>query len=350
MLFTSWIVTIYYNVIVAWAIHYMFSCFQTTLPWTRCDQPWNTPNCATAFQTKNFTTLDVNNSLDLSTLTLPAEEYWSRHVQREHLASSIMEWEGQNLEWGSLNWQIILANLLAWGLVYLCLIKGIQSSGKVVYFTATFPYLILIILFFNGIWRPGAGNGVKAYLGIGDPDLVAKLKLSKTWSSAAIQIFFSLGVGFGGLLTMGSYNKFNNNIARDSMLLCCINCGTSFFAGFVIYSIIGNMGFLIGKTSITDLNELAAGGNAGLAFIAYTQALGNMPGSHFFSICFFFMLILLGLDSQYAMCETVITGITDRFPSLRSKKQRVLLVYCFVNWMLSFTLTTPAGTKWFEVQ
>ena len=127
------------------------------------------------------------------------------------------------------------------------------------------------------------------YLGIGDPTLLDNLKSSKTWSQAAIQIFFSLGVGFGGLLTMGSYNKFSNNIARDSMLLCCINCGTSFFAGFVIFSIIGNMGFLIGKESIGDLKALTKGGNAGLAFIAYPQALGNMPGSHFWSICFFFI-------------------------------------------------------------
>ena len=58
-------------------------------------------------------------------------------------------------EIGPPQWKLVLCLLAAWIIVFLCLIKGVNSSGKVVWFTATFPYIILIILFFRAILLPG---------------------------------------------------------------------------------------------------------------------------------------------------------------------------------------------------
>ena len=123
-----------------------------------------------------------------------------------------------------------------------------QSAGKVVYVTATFPYLVLIILFFFGIFREGAGTGVKFYL---TPD-TSKLAEASIWQSAASQIFYSLGVAFGGLMTMASFNDFNNNVGRDTLIVCIGNCLTSFFAGFVIFSVLGNMAHIL-NTDVSNL-------------------------------------------------------------------------------------------------
>jgi solute carrier family 6 serotonin transporter-like protein 4 len=122
-------------------------------------------------------------------------------------------------------------------LVYFSLWKGVKSTGKAVWVTALAPYVVLIVLLFRGVTLPGAAEGIRYYL---TPEW-EKLKNTKVWIDAASQIFFSLGPGFGTLLALSSYNKFNNNCYRDALLTSSINCLTSFLAGFVIFSVLGYM-------------------------------------------------------------------------------------------------------------
>lgn len=77
------------------------------------------------------------------------------------------------------------------------------------------------------------------------------------------------------------------------MIVAVSNIATSFFAGLVIFSIIG---FLAHELNV-DVDKVVDQG-AGLAFIVYPEVVTRLPISPVWSILFFLMLLTLGLDSQ----------------------------------------------------
>ncbi|NXW19650.1 S6A14 protein, partial [Circaetus pectoralis] len=243
-------------------------------------------------------------------------------------------------ETGNIVWYLALCLLLSWMIVGAALFKGIKSSGKVVYFTALFPYVILLILLVRGATLEGALDGIEYY--IGRQSNITKLMEAEVWKDAATQIFYSLSVAWGGLVALSSYNKFHNNCYSDAILVCVTNCVTSVFAGFAIFSILGHMAFV----SERPVSEVVDSG-FDLAFVAYPEALSRLPVSPLWSFLFFFMLLLLGLDSQFATIETLTTTIQDIYPKVMKKLRiPVTLGVCILLFFLGLICVTQAGIYW----
>jgi solute carrier family 6 amino acid transporter-like protein 5/7/9/14 len=259
----------------------------------------------------------------------PAEDYYKRTMLGLEEDTS---WSNM----GGIKWELVLCLAAAWLIVCLSLIKGVQSSGKVVYFTALFPYLVLVILLVFGLTLDGAYDGIMFYVYPTQEKIDGLMDVS-VWKAAATQIFFSLGSAVGGLITLSSYNKFNNNCHRDAIIIAFANCGTSIFAGFVIFSIVGFMA----KQSNLPVEEVMTSG-PGLAFIAYPEAVTKMPMSPIWSFLFFAMLITLGLDSQFTQTETITTAVMDQWPQLRNHKAKVVSGVCLLGLLLGLTLCSRA--------
>ena len=68
---------------------------------------------------------------------------------------------------------------------------------------------------------------------------VSKIGEVGMWLDASTQIFYSLSLSFGGIITMSAGNDIRNNCLRDAIMVSVINCCTSLFAGIVIFSILG---------------------------------------------------------------------------------------------------------------
>uniref|UniRef100_A0AAR2JH22 Transporter n=1 Tax=Pygocentrus nattereri TaxID=42514 RepID=A0AAR2JH22_PYGNA len=366
---TSLYLCLYYNVINAWSFWYLFHSFQAVLPWSDC--PVNSNRTA---------------YLEECEVATPTQYFFFRETL--NISSSIDENGGVHMG-------LALCLLLAWLIVYLFIVKGVKSTGKVVYFTATFPYVVLIIYLIRGVTLHGALNGVKYMF----TPKMEQLANPQTWINAATQIFFSLGLGFGSLIAFASYNHHNNNFENQAITVSLINSGTSIFASIVTFSIYGfkatfnyescleRMRLLLMNTFelaedtvhidnisfwITDLNrtqpeQIAAIASrietcsleaeldtavegTGLAFIVYSEAIKNMPAAQLWSVLYFFMLLLLGMGSMLGNVTAIITPLRDFKVLAHSLSNETLNgLVCLFCLLLGFGFTTRSGNYWFTM-
>ncbi|KAK3515762.1 hypothetical protein QTP70_030469 [Hemibagrus guttatus] len=369
-LVTSTYLCLYYNVINAWSFWYLFHSFQAMLPWAQC--PLNSNHTG---------------YLEECEVATPTQYFFFRETL--NISSSIDE-HGVGIHTG-----VALCLLLAWSIVYLFIIRGVKSTGKVVYFTATFPYLVLVVYLIRGVTLHGALDGIKYMF---TPKL-EELVNPQTWINAATQIFFSLGLGFGSLIAFASYNDHNNNFERQAVVVALINSGTSVFASIITFSIYGfkamfnyescldRMRLLllntfnlaedaINKENVTSwINVLnhthpeqlaliqhklescsleaeldTAVEGTGLAYILYSEAIMNMPASQLWSILYFMMLLMLGMGSMLGNVTAIITPLQD-FKILARNFNNATLngLVCLFCLLLGLGFTTRSGNYWFTV-
>ncbi|CAG07063.1 unnamed protein product, partial [Tetraodon nigroviridis] len=368
---------VYYIVILAWAIFYLFNCFTTELPWAGCGHYWNTGSSNApfvshlCFSAENCIDYYGENATNITNpnATSPVIEFWERRVLKisdgiEHM--------------GGVRWELAMCLALAWFICYFCIWKGPKSTGKVVYVTATFPYVMLLVLLIRGVTLPGAYDGIKFYL---YPD-ISRLSDPQVWVDAGTQIFFSYAICLGCLTALGSYNAYDNNCyryggvfstayiysselcacvtvspmvfpllsphIRDCIMLCCLNSGTSFLAGFAIFSVLGFMAY---EQNVPI--EAVAESGPGLAFIAYPKAVTMMPLAPLWACLFFMMLIFLGLDSQFVCVESLVTAVVDLYPeTFRRGYRRELLILgmSVVSFLIGLIMCTEGIFLFFLIK
>ncbi|PIK51287.1 putative sodium- and chloride-dependent glycine transporter 2-like [Apostichopus japonicus] len=287
------------NIIIAYTIYYMIASCKNPLPWAGCDHDWNTENCYTdqVSDTTGATPTLASNVTVASGLggkVWATEEYWKYHV--------LDITEGLH-DMGTIRWEIFGCFLAAWLIVYLCIVKGIKTSGKVVYFTATFPFVVLIILLIRGATLDGAKEGILYF----------------------IQPKFELLAS-----------------AQRLFITCMLWCIHKYPVR--ICSIFG-LGFMSKDAGVPIEDVVQAG--PGLTFVAYPEALSRLPLPQLWSFIFFFMLLTLGLDSQFVTLETVITAAVDEikrtFPAISKYRFWVILGTCIFLSIAGLPLCYQGG-------
>ncbi|XP_072283128.1 sodium-dependent neutral amino acid transporter B(0)AT2-like [Pyxicephalus adspersus] len=355
-------VALYYNVIIGWSLFYIFNSFQYPLPWENC------PTLANQTQAEQCTSTTF---------------FWYRK------ALDITESIGAS----EMNWPMTGCLVLAWVLVCGGMIKGIKSSGKVMYFSSVFPYVVLLCFLIRGLLLDGAVDGIRIMF-------TPKLEVwgnVQVWRQAATQVFFALGLGFGSVIAYSSYNDYNNNCHFDAILVSFINFMTSILATLVVFAVLGFRANVIAKKCIAgnwpgimglidngiltdsfipgenltseqysqwytntnqtinltgygiqncrvedEMNKGVEG--TGLAFIVFTEAMTHLPASPFWSLLFFLMLLNLGLSTMFGNMQGIITPLLDNFSWLRKNKTLFTVVCCIVGLLIGLIFVQRSGS------
>jgi len=240
-------------------------------------------------------------------------------------------------EIGSVQWKILVGLAASWVWIVLSIWKGARTVGKVVYFTVTIPWIIIVIFVIRGLTLPGAFEGVKYYL---TPNFKMLLQ-PELWHAAFSQVFFSLTVGFGVMIAYASFLPPRSDIVNNAFLVAFADAATAYVGGFAVFSTLGHYAKLM-NTSVA--NVMRSGPE--LAFVTYPTIINHLPLAPLFGVLFFLMLLTLAIDSAFSLVEAGVAGLMDKF-GVRRKWANIGIVV--VAFLCGIIYCTKGGLYWIDV-
>ena len=240
----------------------------------------------------------------------------------------------QPLEINGISIPVLLGLISIWFFIFIILYKGVKRIGKVVAWTVPIPTILIIILTIRGLTLPGSIDGLAYYL---TPDF-SKLLDGNVWIAAYAQVFFSLGVAQGIMITYSSFLKKKSDLTNNAFIISLADAGTSFLAGFTVFSIVGYLAMTQG-IGVNELGDKIAGPY--LTFITYPTAISLLPfAASFFGIIFFIALLTFGIDSAFSMMEPISDGVHNKFNISKTQTTGIL---CIIGFSMSLIFATSSG-------
>ncbi|MDU5025482.1 MAG: sodium-dependent transporter [Cutibacterium avidum] len=254
-----WVIVIYYAAIIAWAIRYVG--FSVTKAWG--DDP-------EGFLTGSF--LHVASNVDVEFHFVPGV-FWPLLIL----------------------WLVVLA-IMATGVE-----KGITRASWVFMPMLAVMFIALVIV---ALTLDGASTGLDALF---TPAWNA-LGNYQVWMAAYGQIFFSLSVGFGIMVTYASYLKPKSDLTGSGLVVGFANSSFEILAGLGVFAALGFMATASGK----PVSEVAGSG-IGLAFIAFPQIISQAGAvGPIMGVLFFVSLVFAGITSMISLLEVVIAAFREK--------------------------------------
>lgn len=180
--------------------------------------------------------------------------------------------------------------------------KGVEAANKIF-----LPLLVVLftVMVVRALFLTGAVDGLNAFFtpqwdSLADPHV---------WLAAFSQVFYSLSVGFGIMLTYASYLKPKTNLTGTALVAGFANSSFEILAGIGVFSALGFMAHGQG-VAVSELEGLSG---PILSFVTFPQIVSMMPGGSLFGVLFFASLVLAGVTSLLSLLQVVSGGLQDKF-------------------------------------
>lgn len=257
----SFVIMTYYAVILAWALSYIG--FSATLAW--------------GTDTKNFlyhSYLNATPSVALGSF-------------------------------GGIVPKVLIPLLIVWIVTLAVSYRGIQNGIETLSKFAIPTLVVLFVIFvIRAATLPGSAMGLNQFF---QPQW-DQLRNPEIWKSAYSQIFYSLSLAMGIMITYSSYLPEKEDTTNSAFITAFSNSSFELLAGIGIFSALGFMAQARG----VSIQKLAAGG-IGLAFVVLPQIINQLPVPQFFGILFFVCLFIAGITSLISLLEVCISGASEKF-------------------------------------
>lgn len=191
--------------------------------------------------------------------------------------------------------------------------KGVEKVSKIM-----MPVLVMLTVFVAvySMFMPGALDGVKYYL---LPDFS---KFSATTVLAAMgQLFYSMSLAMGIMITYGSYMKKDVSLESSVRQIEIFDSAIAFLAGLMIIPAV---------FSFSGGNEQALGKGPGLMFVTLPKVFDSMKGGSVIGALFFLLVLFAALTSSISLMETVVSIVRDKFGLKRNTTCLIVLAFCLV--------------------
>jgi len=290
--FAPFLITLYYIVVIAWCFSYMLY------------------------------------SLDLR---------WGANAEGFFLSNFLGLTSGPEIL-GGIRIPVLIGLIMLWFLIFVILYKGVGRIGKICLILVPVSTIFLVIMVVRGLTLPGAIEGISYYL---TPNFSALLNY-EVWLSAYAQVFFSVGVAMGIMITYAAFLPRKSDLSNNAFITGLADAGTSFFAAFAVFSIIGYLSFSSG----IGIENLGIAGPH-LAFVTYPTGISLLPfAAAAFGMIFYIALQMVGITSAFSMVEPISNSVNMKW---RVSKTKATAIVCVIGFFASLIFATGSGMHWLQI-
>ncbi len=180
--------------------------------------------------------------------------------------------------------------------------RGLQRVNVIFLPLLVVAFTILVV---RALFLDGAAEGLNALF---TPDFAA-LADPSVWIAAYSQIFFSLSIAFGIMITYASYRRRRSNLTAPGLVVAFANSSFEILAGIGVFATLGFFAFQQG-VAVAELEGLTG---VGLSFITFPAIISQMPGGPIFGALFFGSLVMAGFTSLISVLQVVSAAVQEKF-------------------------------------